>query len=260
MQIPCMNWLQQKSHTLYGTSLNHLSQREKMWKEQGEAFPRTDKILQKRTKTSVIIEIETKWLLTHIASDSYFDREKKFCCKHEVFVWTLKRELEEVPRNRSFFCRSLSVFCRSLKSRARAIRGWDEELERTVLTQFLQWVGSSDCGLHTFLYFCHPVLRINTGDSLLLSKSLTLLDLISPRLELCTPTSVCFLAWIWGLYSNLSGRVDICSWQNFFSLLWFLVCLLRPLVSSLNKCRAQDLIQVILFFHFTFYHFLRLEL
>jgi hypothetical protein len=29
------------------------------------------------------------------------------------------------------------------------------------------------------LDFCHPVLRINAGDSLLLSKSLALLDLIS---------------------------------------------------------------------------------
>ncbi len=47
------------------------------------------------------------------------------------------------------------------------------------------------------LDFCHPVLRINAGDSLLLSKSVALLDLIFRRLELYTPTSVCFLAWIW---------------------------------------------------------------
>ncbi len=51
----------------------------------------------------------------------------------------------------------------------------------------------------------------------------------------------------------LAGAVDTCSCQNFFSLLWFLFCLQRPLVSSLSKSPAglKNSIQVILFFHFT---------
>ncbi len=48
-----------------------------------------------------------------------------------------------------------------------------------------------------------PLLRINSGDSLFLLKFVTLLRAWFPRLELCTPTSVCFLAWIWELYPNL---------------------------------------------------------
>ncbi len=48
----------------------------------------------------------------------------------------------------------------------------------------------------------------------------------------------------------LAGAVDICSCQNFVGLLWFLFCLLRPLVSSLSKSPAgpKNLIQMILFF------------
>ena len=112
------------------------------------------------------------------------------------------------------------------------------------------------------LDFCHPVLRINAGDSLLLSKSVALLDLISEDWSSILQPLCVSQHEFEDKTPILAGAVDICSCQNFFSLLWFLFCLLRPLVSSLSKSLAglKNSIQVTLFFHFTSYYFLRLEL
>ncbi len=59
---------------------------------------------------------------------------------------------------------------------------------------------------NTFLDFCPPALRINARSFPIYFQLYHPTWFDFPRLELYTSTSVCFLAWIWGLYPNFGWR------------------------------------------------------